>query len=103
VAERIQLLDAVRLLLLLPHHTRVRPHPRRPPCLCTPPRGFVSPPGSTLNIIWSRGLFEGKGVSTSRVSAPLPERTRRHSDAKSSLGDAKSSLGDAKSSRWVTL
>jgi hypothetical protein len=26
----------------------------------------------TLNIIWSCGLFEGKGVSTSRVSPPGP-------------------------------
>jgi hypothetical protein len=30
------------------------------------------PTRSTLNIIWSCGLFEGKGVSTSRVSPPGP-------------------------------
>jgi hypothetical protein len=30
------------------------------------------PTSSTLNIIWSCGLFEGKGVSTSRVSPPGP-------------------------------
>jgi hypothetical protein len=32
----------------------------------------VSPTRSTLNIIWSCGLLEGKGVSTSRVSPPGP-------------------------------
>jgi hypothetical protein len=32
----------------------------------------VSPTSSTLNIIWPCGLFEGKGVSTSRVSPPGP-------------------------------
>jgi hypothetical protein len=30
------------------------------------------PPRSTLNIIWSCGLFEGKGVSTSRVTVRAP-------------------------------
>jgi hypothetical protein len=30
------------------------------------------PARSILNIIWSCGLFEGKGVSTSRVSPPGP-------------------------------
>jgi hypothetical protein len=30
------------------------------------------PTRSTLNIIWSCGLFEGKGVSNSRVSPPGP-------------------------------
>jgi hypothetical protein len=30
------------------------------------------PARSTLNIIWSCGLFEGKGVSTSRVRLPGP-------------------------------
>jgi hypothetical protein len=42
----------------------------------TPTRGVsasrVEPTRSTLNIIWARGLFEGKGVSTSRVSPPGP-------------------------------
>jgi hypothetical protein len=30
------------------------------------------PTRSTLHIIWSCGLFEGKGVCTSRVSPPAP-------------------------------
>jgi hypothetical protein len=30
------------------------------------------PTRSTRNIIWSCGLFEGKGISTSRVSPPGP-------------------------------
>jgi hypothetical protein len=32
----------------------------------------VSPTRSSLNSIWSCGLFEAKGVSTSRVSPPGP-------------------------------
>jgi hypothetical protein len=34
-----------------------------------------SPTPATLNTILSRGLFEGKGVSTSRVSPPAPLST----------------------------
>jgi hypothetical protein len=42
---------------------------------CLKARAFPPPcesTRSTLNIIWSCGLFEGKGVSTSRVSPPGP-------------------------------
>jgi hypothetical protein len=39
-----------------------------------PPRA-CEPTSSSLNIIWSRGLFEARGLSTSRVSPPGPLST----------------------------
>jgi hypothetical protein len=38
---------------------------------------FHLPCESTLNIIWSCGLFEGKGLSTSRVSPPRSTLSQR--------------------------